>query len=150
MKIRLVTRVITYDQGSKKVLLVKTRDQDFWYPPGGEWDYDKEDVVTCAEREVAEETGLEVKVIRLLYVQEFHEAPDSISFETIWLAKPTRETELNELHIDRDVDGKVEAAKWFSRGELENAKVFPKRLQNTFWENIDRFLQDENPFIGVS
>ncbi len=150
MKIRLVTRVITYDRNSKKVLLVKNRDQDFWYPPGGGWDYDKENIVECAEREVFEETGLKVKIERLLYAQEFHDAPDSISFETIWLARPTGEVRLNESHIDHDVDGKVEMEKWFSKEELQRIKVFPKRLQNTFWENVDRFLQDEDSFIGIN
>ena len=150
MKIRLVTRVITYDQDSNKVLLVKNRGQDFWYPPGGGWDYDKENIVECAEREVLEETGLGVTIIRLLYVQEFHDTPGSVSFETIWLAKPVNETMLNELHVDHDVDGKVEVAKWFSKDELQSIKVFPQRLQNTFWNNLDRFLQNEDPFIEAS
>ena len=149
MKIRLVTRVITYDQNSNKVLLVKNRGQDFWYPPGGGWDYDKENIVECGKREVFEETGLNVTIGRLLYVQEFHDAPDSVSFETIWLARSVSETKLDELHIDRDVDGKVEVAKWFSKDEMQAIKVFPQRLQNTFWQNIERFLEDENPFIGV-
>lgn len=150
MKIRLVTRVVIYDPNSKRVLLVKNRDQGFWYPPGGGWEYDRENIVECAEREVVEETGLKVKVARLLYVQEFHSAPDSISFETIWLAMPTGETGLSELHTDHDIDGKVEVAKWFLRDELRGIKVFPERLKDTFWQNIDRFLRDENPFIGVS
>ncbi len=150
MKIRLVTRVVTYDSNNRKVLLVKNRDQDFWYPPGGGWDYDKENIVECAEREVLEETGQKVKIIKLLYVQEFHDAQDSISFETVWLAEPTGDTKLDELHIDRDMDGKVETAKWFSEKELQTIKVFPKRLQDTFWKNIERFLKEEDPFIGVS
>ena len=147
MKIRLVTRVITYDQNSNKVLLVKNRDQDFWYPPGGGWDYDKENIVECAKREVFEETGLKVKISKLLYVQEFHDAPGSVSLETIWLATPSSKTELNELHVDHDVDGKVETARWFSKEELRTVKVFPERLKSTFWQNINRFLQDEDPFI---
>lgn len=150
MKIRHVTRVIIYDAGNNKVLLVKHRDQDFWYPPGGGWEYDKESIVECAEREVLEETGLKVKILRLLYVQEFHGVPDSISLETIWLARPAGETKLNDLHIGHDVDGRVDLAKWFSKDELQTVKVFPKRLQSTFWQNIDLFLQDENPFIDAS
>ena len=150
MKIRNVTRVVTYDLENNKILLVKNRGQDFWYPPGGGWDYDKENIVQCAEREVLEEAGLGVKIIRLLYLQEFHDSADSISFETVWLAKPANETKLNELHIDQDVDGKVENAQWFSKDDVQNIKVFPKRLQNSFWDNVDKFVQDEDPFIGVS
>lgn len=150
MKIRNVTRVVTYDKDDRKVLLVKNRNQDFWYPPGGGWDYDRENIVQCAEREVFEETGLKVKIIRLLYLQEFHDSTDSISFETVWLAKPDAETKLNELHLDQDVDGKVEKAQWFSKEDVQSIKVFPKRLQDSFWVNVDKFVQDEDPFIGVS
>ena len=150
MKIKIVTRVVTYDKDSKNILLVKNRGQGFWYPPGGGWDYDKENIVECAEREVFEETGLKIKIVKLLYVQEFHDAPGSISFETIWLAKPVNGTKLDKLHIDRDVNGKVEKAQWFSKGEVQTIKVFPERLQNTFWANIDKFLQNEDPFIGIS
>ena len=150
MKMRIVTRVVTFDSESKKVLLVKNRDQDFWYPPGGGWDYDKENIVECAEREVYEETGLKIKIARLIYIQEFHDTPDSVSFETVWLAEPSKGTKLDELHIDQDVDGKVEKARWFSKEEIQNKKVFPKRLQNTFWVNLDKLLVSEDPFIGVS
>lgn len=150
MKIRLVTRVITFDPKTQKILLVKNRDQDYWYPPGGGWDYDKENIVECAEREVYEETGLRVKIRRLLYVQEFHDMKDSISFETVWLAKPINQTRLDELHVDHDIDGKVEKARWFSKDEMKEVKVFPKRLQTTFWENLENFLQGEDPFIGIN
>lgn len=150
MKIRIVTRVVTYDNTHKKILLVKNQGQDFWYPPGGGWKFEKENIIKCAEREVEEETGLKVNVKRLLYVQEFHDAVDSISFESIWLAVAEKGTKLDELHVDKDIHGKVETAKWFSRDEIFNIKVFPERLQNSFWEHLERFLTDEDPFIGVS
>lgn len=150
MKIRLVTRVVTLDSENQRILLVKNRGQDFWYPPGGGWEYEKENIIECAEREVYEETGLRVKVSRLLYVQEFHEAEDLISFETVWLASPVEGTKLDELHIDHDVDGKVEIAKWFSKDETKDIKVFPKRLQNTFWDNLERFLREEDLFLGIN
>ncbi|MDO8600429.1 MAG: NUDIX domain-containing protein [bacterium] len=149
MEIRIVTRVVVYDSEGRKVLLVKNRGQDFWYPPGGGWDYNKENIIECAEREVLEETGLSVKIIRLLYVQEFHEGLDTISFEIIWLANPIATATLNKLHIDQDVDGKVEKAEWFSEKELQDIKVFPERLRDTFWKNIEKFLKDEDPFIGI-
>ena len=148
MNLRLVTRVITYDTQSQKVLLVKNRDQDYWYPPGGGWEHEKETIIECAEREVYEETGLRVKVIRLLYVQEFHPDQDSVNLETIWLAEPTEGTKLNASHIDHDMNSQIETAQWFSKDELQDINVFPKRLQNTFWENISKFLEGENPFIA--
>ena len=150
MNLRIITRVITYDPESRKILLVKNKDQDFWYPPGGGWHYGTENLLECARRGVKEETGLDINISRLLYIQEFHDAPDSISLETMWLAKPQSATKLDVLHVDKDVDGKVESAKWFSKNDLRGFKVFPKRLQNTFWDNIERFLREEDPFIEAS
>ena len=150
MKLKITARVITYDETKGKVLLVKNRGASFWYPPGGGWEYEKENILDGATREVKEETGLDVKILRLLYVQEFHDQKDSIFFETIWLAKPMEHTKLNELHIDLDPNGQVETAKWFSKDELRDLKVFPERLKNTFWENINKFLTEEDPFIGVN
>jgi hypothetical protein len=85
-----------------------------------------------------------------LYVQEFHEAEDSVSFETVWLAGPVNGTKLDDSHIDLDVHGKIETARWFSESEVKDVKVFPKRLQGTFWANMEGFLQGEDPFLGVS
>jgi ADP-ribose pyrophosphatase YjhB (NUDIX family) len=149
MNIRILARVVTYDYKENKILLVKNKDANFWYAPGGGWEQDKENILECAKREVKEEAGLDVEITRLIYVQEFHATPDTIFFETFWLAKPTGDTMINELHIDLDPKGAVEKARWFSQSELQNLKVFPKRLKNTFWKNIDRIIKDEDPFIGV-
>jgi len=148
MKMRVVARVITYNAEDNEVLLVKSRNQDFWYPPGGGWHYEQENIIECAEREVLEETGLKVKILKLIYVQEFHDTPDSVFFETFWIAEPIENTKLDDSYVDRG--GDVETAKWFTREESENLKVFPKRLQNTFWNNIEEFLQREDPFIGIN
>lgn len=149
MFLRNVTRVVTFDPESRKILLVKNQGQNFWYPPGGGWEYEKENILQCAEREVSEETGLKVSVKRLLYVQEFRGRENEVNFESIWLALPVSNTTLDELHVDEDVDGKVEIAKWFSREELLSVTVYPERLQGSFWTDIDKFLDDEDPFIGV-
>ncbi|OGD30270.1 hypothetical protein A2W39_01900 [Candidatus Azambacteria bacterium RIFCSPHIGHO2_01_46_10] len=150
MNIRILARVVTYDHEENKILLVKNKDTNFWYAPGGGWEQNKENILECAKREVKEEAGIDVEIIRLIYVQEFHATADTIFFETFWLAKPTGDRSINELHIDLDPNGAVEKAQWFSQAELQDLKVFPKRLKNTFWENIGRIIKDEDPFIGVS
>ncbi len=150
MNIRILARVVTYNHKENKILLVKNKDTNFWYAPGGGWEQDKENILECAKREVKEEAGLDVEIMRLLYIQEFHATADTIFFETFWLAKPIGDTNINELHIDLDPNGAVETAHWFSQTELQDLKVFPKRLKNTFWDNIDRVTKDEDPFIGVS
>jgi len=150
MNVRILSRVVVYNQEDNRILLVKNRGTNFWYPPGGGWEYDHENILECAKREVREETGMTVEIKRLLYVQEFHESAETIFFETFWLAFPIDGQSLDEAHIDLDPDGAVETAKWYSREELQNLNVFPKRLKNSFWDSTDSFSEGEDPFIGVS
>lgn len=149
-KVRLIARTITYDSATDRVLLVKNKNASFWYAPGGGWEQNSETIQECAVREVYEETGLHVQVERLLYLQEFHESPGVIFFETFWLGKLTHDQSLQDAHIDLDPSGSVEAARWFSKEELQDLKVFPKRLQNSFWSTIKSVTTTEDPFIGVS
>ena len=150
MKIKLVARVVTYDKDNKKILLVKNKGMGFWYPPGGGWEYESENILECAKREVHEETGLHVDIKKMLYVQEFHESPETIFFETFWLAELSHEQSLDKNHVDLDPNGAVEFAQWFTKDETGDIKIFPKRLKNTFWDNIASILASEDPFIGVS
>lgn len=147
---RLLARVVTYDKDSEKILLVKNKGMNFWYPPGGGWEYEKENILECAKREVFEETGLHVDIKKMLYAQEFHISDEAITFETFWLAELSHEQSLNENHIDLDPNGIVELAQWFSREELKDLKVFPKQLKNTFWDNVETLPDMEDPFLGVN
>ena len=148
MNLRIIARAIIYN--NKKILLVKNKGEDFWYPPGGEWEHKKENIKEAATREAKEETGLDVSISQLLYLQEFHPEKELIFFETFWLAKPLANQDLNKKTIDQDPTGQVEIAKWFSKQELQNLKVFPKRLKNNFWEKIKTIEKEEDPFIGIS
>jgi len=149
MTMRVIARTVVYDRGLKKILLIKNKDAEFWCAPGGGWEYENENILECAKREVYEETGMTVQMQRLLYVQEFHVAPQEISFETFWLAFPEQGQLLNEFHTDLDPSGRVEVARWFSREEVQSLQVFPKRLRDTFWDSIDLLMGNEDPFIGV-
>ena len=150
MKIRLLARTVTYDKETNKILLVKNKGTSFWYAPGGGWEYEHENILECAKREVYEETGIHIEIKKLLYVQEFHESVETISFEMFWLAIPINEQKLNKNHIDLDPEGSVETAQWFNKKELQDLEVFPKRLKDTFWDNVDSSLIKEDPFIGVN
>jgi len=150
MNIRILSRVVVYNPEDNKILLVKNKGTNFWYAPGGGWEYEKENILQCAEREVVEEVGLKVDIKRLLYAQEFHATEDSIFFEMFWLAVPKEDSEIDEAHIDLDPNGQVEIARWYLKEELQDLKVFPKRLKNTFWDNISRILENEDPFLGIS
>lgn len=147
MQLKVLARTIVFNPTTNQILLVKNKGADFWYAPGGGWEYNHETILDCAKREVKEETGLDVNVQRLLYLQEFHESADQIFFETFWLAHPSGDAKYDKNHIDRDPNGKVETAQWFTKDELKDLKVFPKRLKDSFWEHVP--FEGENPFIGV-
>ncbi|MFH1956829.1 MAG: NUDIX domain-containing protein [Patescibacteria group bacterium] len=74
MKIRILARVVIYNKG--KILLVRNKGESFWYPPGGQWEYEKENIIEAARREVEEEVGLKVNIEKLLYLQEFRPKKD--------------------------------------------------------------------------
>lgn len=61
-----------------KLLLIRhqatVNNQAFWAPPGGGLQFG-ETVESCLVREVLEETGLQTKVKRFLFVNEFMNAP---------------------------------------------------------------------------
>ena len=138
---------MVYDNNSNKVLLVRNRGQNFWYPPGGGWEYETERIIQGAKREVKEETSLNVNIGRLLYVQEFHDKPDSISFEIFWLGWPQANANFNGVGAQDNDDGRVGDVRWFDKEEIRGIKVFPKRLQSVFWKNINSALTQEDPFL---
>lgn len=150
MDVRILSRVVVYNPKEQKILLAKNKGTEFWYAPGGGWEYKNENIIECAAREVKEEAGIEVDIKRMLYTQEFHATKDTIFFEMFWLGIPKEEQEIDEAHIDLDPNGMVEVVKWYEKEDLQDLKVFPKRLKNTFWENINKWMEEEDPFIGVS
>lgn len=149
MNLRILARVVVYDPAESRILLVRNKGMKFWYAPGGGWEYDTENILLCAKREVKEEAGIEVDIKKLLYVQEFHESSGTIFFEIFWLGIPSGEANLNKDHIDLDPNGQVEEAKWFSKDELKDLKVFPDRLKDSFWEEAKKSFAGEDPFLGV-
>ena len=148
-KLKPIARVVTYDKQANKILLVRNKNESFWYAPGGSWEFENENILECAKREVFEETGIHVDIQKLLYMQEFHGSEEIICLEVFWLAKLSHNQNLNSFHADLDPNGAVDEARWFSMVELQDLKVFPKRLKNTFWENTKALEVSENPFIGV-
>jgi 8-oxo-dGTP diphosphatase len=147
-ELRILARTLVVNDS--KILLVRNKGADFWYPPGGGWEYRRETITGCAVREVAEETGCKVAVKRMLWLQEFH-VEGKIFFETFWLAELDEKSDKaagKSRHIDLDPTGMVEEARWFKQEELVDLKVFPKRVKS-FQDAISSILGTEDPFIGT-
>lgn len=149
-QLRILARTLVIDS-SNKILLVRNRDADFWYPPGGGWEYTHETITECATREVKEETGYDVTIDRLLWLQEFH-VEGKIFFETFWLSHLSQSSEQisnpPDRHADLDPEGLVEEASWYTQSELANLKVFPERIK-LYQDFIEKQTAIDNPFIGT-
>ncbi len=141
--LRVICRAIVLDHETGKILLVRNKGADFWYPPGGGWN-EKENIECCVVRETEEETGIKIQPVRLLYAQEFRPDNDDVHLELFWFGYPIGPTKLDGIE---DLHGIVEEAKWFSREELAEMKVFPERLKDQFWNELAGAFASPNPFI---
>lgn len=118
---------------NERLLLVHHREEgkyNFWVPPGGSLK-GSESIFDCARRETLEETGLNVELDSILYIQEFWE-PD-YHFVKFFILASSAGGELTLANRDSNESFLVDA-RWFSRDELQSLNVFPLPLKDQFWE----------------
>jgi ADP-ribose pyrophosphatase YjhB (NUDIX family) len=88
--IRVGTRAVIFNEDNEILVEHNLRPEINYYylPGGGVWFHEK--IEDCLVREVKEETGLEVKAERLLWVRDFLEGfPDLHGIELFFLATIT-------------------------------------------------------------
>lgn len=132
-------RVFVLDP-QKRVLMVKHDHEGevFWILPGGGIDED-EHSTAAALREVKEETGIDVKIERLLWVVE--EVSDrGMRFTFYFLAQMLG----GEMHVgyDPEFDSDHQILRevaFLSREEIEKLpKLYPEVLRKEFWDIIEQ------------
>ena len=124
----------------KRILLVHHQDNDkydFWVPPGGSLE-GNESIYDCAKREVFEETGLDVKLGSILYIQEFWEP--NYHFCKFFILGNIIGGELTLSNKDLNEDWLVDA-KFFSLDEIQKLTVFPEILKGQFWTDVEAEIQ---------
>lgn len=146
---RILARTLVINED--KILLARNKGAKFWYPAGGGWEYEQETILECAAREVKEESGYDIVVDKMLWLQEFH-TEGKIFFETFWLARLDESIDQSAhdpaKHIDLDPNGAVEEVQWFTQSELVGLTVFPKRVKEfEMYITAQKDLPD--PFIGA-
>jgi len=136
-----------YDIRDNTILLVRNHGQDWWYMPGGEWNYAEEDICECVKREVFEETGIHVNIVKFGYVQNiFMKEKNSIWLELFWLAVPVDKKQILITHIDEF--GLVAEAKWFNKTEILQIKIYPEIIKQIFWKDVESILNETDRYIG--
>ena len=127
---------------NNKVLLVHhyIPDSDnFWVLPGGGIDGD-EGILKAAEREVFEETNLQVKAKRIAYIEEFIDMGKYVC--KFWVYCETEGGQLSIANKEENEDY-LKDARFFSQAEIQHIKVFPSILKDQFWQDA----QDNFPNV---
>ena len=115
-----------------RVLLVRHQRPgryDFWVAPGGGVKGD-ESLEAAAACEVREETGLEVRVSKLLYIEEFADA--DCRFVKFWYAASLAGGTIDTSHPEAVAEYIVQAA-WLAPEEFQGRTVFPPVLTGRYW-----------------
>jgi len=108
-----------------EVLLIHRKGShgaDTWAPPGGHLDFG-ESFENCAERETLEETGIQVKAVRILSVTNDVWPELGRHFASIWMECRYLSGEAAPI-AEEELDG----AQWFPKTRL------PKNLFGPFYE----------------
>lgn len=122
---------------NERLLLVRHHrpaKYDFWVCPGGGVQGD-EALSAAATREVREESGLQVRIADLLYVEEL--INPECRHVKFWFAGHFVAGHLSAAHSEA-VAEHITEARWLSRSDLEGKTVFPPVLVGRYWQDRER------------
>ena len=132
---------------NEKYLTVKIQNNDFYCLPGGHVELG-EDTDSAVLREMKEELGCDVKIVRLVsIIQNFFKTKEGKMFHELgyyYMVEPknVEEVNLNDYTITENDKGKMIQLefKWFTLEELQEARFLPevlkKQLSNSNLESI--------------
>ncbi len=142
-KIGVGSAAALFDSTGKKILLTRRSDNGLWCLPAGGMDPGEDLAETCI-REVKEETGLDVKIKRLIGI---YSSPDVIiwydtgSGDKVQIVSHLFEVEL----VGGELTTSFETTEFgcFSQSEIENLDL----MENQRNRVADAFAQQEAAFI---
>lgn len=141
-------RVIILDQ-NQRILMVRQHHQEryVWTVPGGAIE-PGETSLDAAVREVKEETGLDVAILRMIWHVEQVAPGKEPRFVNIFLANALGGTIKVGTDPERSDDGQViEEVRYLSREELAGADgLYPDYLKDELWEILEKEKDGHNPF----
>ncbi len=120
------------------LLLVRHEKPDqepYWVLPGGRLE-PGETIPECAERELLEETGLEGRFARVLYVSEFLAENRHTVDVTARVEAPDGEAELgSDPEVEEGSESTLKEVRWVRTGGLEEIPLLPGLIK-------ERLLKD--------
>lgn len=120
----------------QRLLLVNHREwgqYDFWVPPGGKLQ-GSESIFDCARREIMEETGLSIKLDRIIYIVEY--AEPGYHFCKFFIRCKTFDGKLTLANREQGETFLVNA-RFFSKADMEGIDVRPPILKDRFWDDLE-------------
>jgi ADP-ribose pyrophosphatase YjhB (NUDIX family) len=142
--IRVGTRAVIFNEDNELLVEHNVRPEvNYYYLPGsGVWFHEK--IEDCLVREVKEETGLEVKAERLLWVRDFIEGlPDPHGIEIFFLAtitggkfRPVHDTAPLEFSF-MEVE-KLERIRFYPKSFIPKLK---KLRDNRKWSETNPYMK---------
>ena len=102
---------------------------DFWVAPGGGVKED-ESLEAAAVREAKEETGLDVQVSKLIYIEEL--INPECRHVKFWFAASLLGGKLDVSHPDTVAEFIIQAS-WLAPSKLDDKTTFPPVLSTRYW-----------------
>ena len=150
MKHRISAGALVTKDG--KLLLVNHRKEghyDFWVAPGGGV-IGTETLQEAALREVKEETGLNVHIGKLAYIEEAHtpEVGAEVRNCKFWFHAQAEPLQEISVEAREAVEEGIVAAAFLSPAEFGSKTVFPPVVCTEFWEDLEAGFP-EPKYLGV-
>jgi len=139
-RLRVRVGVIVVHEG--KVLLARqhvSQGQDFWVLPGGGLKK-AEGLLDCARREIAEETGLEIEPLRLLYAGDFFKGEKHV-VDTFWLARVVG----GELKRRAE---EIDSLQFFEAERLAELDMRPRAIGELLSRGLREGFGSETVYLG--
>jgi ADP-ribose pyrophosphatase YjhB (NUDIX family) len=112
-----------------------------WAIPGGGLENADPDIFRSVEREMLEETGLEVRAGDIQYVSEYTSHSEQVLMLHVWVrCFPAHGDRFGEAHINNVVEGdNIVGLQWWGKDDFLTAKerADAPLFADAFWDNID-------------
>lgn len=133
-----------------KILLVKSTydSETFWVTPGGGLEFE-ESMENCAIREVKEETGLDIRVEKLLYLRECipNNKKDHV-VDLIFQGNVIGGELITGVDPDKE-ETVIKSVEFIPLDKMNELKIFPKCLPDLILQDKDNNFKDCPKYLGV-